>query len=758
MAGNNPTTKFKVDISELKAGITEANRQIKLARSEFKAASSGMQDWEKSADGLSAKIKELSAVEDAEKRKLQALKQQYELVAAEQGENSKGAQDLAIKINNQTAAVNKVQNQLSGYTGKLQTVQKAEELAARKGIDFNDALSYIESDAGGAEKSVEELSDSFDDAQRSMKNVDEAADDTGDGFTILKGSIASLIADGIKSLITSLAAAIEESREYRAELGMLQATAETTGVSFNTAKKNLAEVTAITNDSGAAVEGLNNLMSAGFDGSALDKITDQLVGASIKWKDTLKFEGLSDGLQETLATGAAVGPFAELLERGGMSLDTFNSGLSKCSSEAQKQQFVLQQLDKLGLTKVKESYEKNNKSLIDSQKAQIAWNDAMAQVSTKVEPIFARLKQVAADALTLLINNLPTIISLLKAAAVAVGAYVAYTTAITVMKNGWMALTVVQKAVTAAQKLMNLAMSANPMGIVIAAITGLVTAFVMLWNKSESFRQFWINLWDNIKVFCGKAIDGIVNFFKELPGKIWTFLKQVISRVTTWGSSLITRGKSAASSFVNSVISFIKGLPGKMWNLLVSAASKVVSWGSSLASKGASAAKKLFNSVVNGIKGLPGKLKSIGSDLVKGLWNGISNMAGWIKNKIAGFGKGVLNDLKDFFGIHSPSKVMANEVGRFLPEGIAVGIDNYAKKAILAAKDMKNKIVDVTGFGDVSVPTLQGGGYGGAPGSIGSSSNVQNITFNQVNNSPKYLSRLDIYRQTKNQIRQLKGI
>ena len=75
--GEPITTKFSVDISELKAGIQEANRQIKLANSEFKAAASGMDDWSKSADGLSAKIQQLSSVQDAENKKLELLKEQY---------------------------------------------------------------------------------------------------------------------------------------------------------------------------------------------------------------------------------------------------------------------------------------------------------------------------------------------------------------------------------------------------------------------------------------------------------------------------------------------------------------------------------------------------------------------------------------------------------------------------------------------------------------------------------------------------------
>ena len=101
MSERQPTTKFKVDISELKKGMQEAQRQIRLANSEFKAATSGMDKWSDSADGVSAKMKQLGSVLDAEKKKLASLEAQYDLVAKEQGETSKGAQELLIKINNQ---------------------------------------------------------------------------------------------------------------------------------------------------------------------------------------------------------------------------------------------------------------------------------------------------------------------------------------------------------------------------------------------------------------------------------------------------------------------------------------------------------------------------------------------------------------------------------------------------------------------------------------------------------------------------------
>ena len=81
MPSKNPTTKFKADISDLKAKIQQANRLIRLNNSEFKANTASMTDWGKSADGVAAKIKQLTGNVEQEKKKLESLEEQYRLTA-----------------------------------------------------------------------------------------------------------------------------------------------------------------------------------------------------------------------------------------------------------------------------------------------------------------------------------------------------------------------------------------------------------------------------------------------------------------------------------------------------------------------------------------------------------------------------------------------------------------------------------------------------------------------------------------------------
>ena len=144
---------------------------------------------------------------------------------------------------------------------------------------------------------------------------------------------------------------------------------------------------------------------------------------------------------------------------------------------------------------------------------------------------------------------------------------------------------------------------------------------------------------------------------------------------------------------------------------------------------------QIINTIINKLKELPAKIRTIGSDIVRGLWNGISDMVGWISGKIQGFGESVLGGIKDFFGINSPSKLMASEVGKWIPEGIAVGIDKNAKSVL---SSMQNVTAGVVGAARDGLTTT-----GGVAGGV-----INN--YQQIINSPKALSRLEIYRQSKN--------
>lgn len=809
MANNNETTtKFKVDISELKKAMQDAKRQISVANSEFKAASSTMDNWAQSTDGISAKLKQLDSNLKNQKTILSSLEQQYEAVVAEQGEGSAAADRLKIAINNQKATISQTEKQISNYNTELVKVAKAEGEAATSG------------------KSVAEV----------LEDVGNEAESAGDGFTTLKGTIATFAGNmltsfvgAVKEGITSLAGLADETREYRTELAKLETGATQAGASADYIKDKWQDMGAVLGDEGAVTEGLNNLLAAGFTTEKeMDAITQHLEGAAIKWKDTLKFEGLADGLQETLATGAAVGSFGEMLERSGVNLEEFNAGLAECTTEADKQNYILSQLSGLGLAEVSKAYREQNKDLIAANRANSDFNDTVAQMGAKLEPVTTAVKNgfngllqelvkltgdIDMEAFTSKINSAFTVLKddvlpavkngfkwiidnkdiLIAGLAGIAAGFAAFKVAslITAVTTALQGMSVATALAAAKQWLLNTALLANPIVLIVTLIVGLIAAIVAFIASNEDARKKIGEVWDKVKEkisgfvdsvktfftetipavfksliewikknwttilvfltnpFAGlfkyfyenngkfkEFVDNAIKFIKQLPSKVWDWLVKTITKITEWRLNMIKKAAEVASDFVKKVIEFFKDLPTKIGTWLLKVISKIADWGSDLAQKGKDAATKLLNSVVNNIKNLPDKIKSVGADIVTGLWNGINNKFSWLTGKIKSFASSVTNKLKDFFGIHSPSRVMANEVGKWLPEGIAVGIDKNAKSAINAMRDLT---VNTVGAARAGLNSASSGVTGGT---------VNN--FYQTINSPKQLNRLDIYRQSKN--------
>ena len=192
----------------------------------------------------------------------------------------------------------------------------------------------------------------------------------------------------------------------------------------------------------------------------------------------------------------------------------------------------------------------------------------------------------------------------------------------------------------------------------------------------------------NASTAASNMLSQVNSIIQELPGKIWTHLINAVNKVIAWGQQMLSNASTAASNMLSKVNSIIQELPGKVWDYLSQAAQKVVTWGTQLAQKGAAAATQLFNSIVNGLSSLPSKMAEIGSNIVSGIWNGISSGWNWLTNKVSNLANSLLDAAKDALGINSPSKEFADEVGRWIMPGVGEGLD---KSMPATLKDMKAK-------------------------------------------------------------------
>ena len=126
-APNSLSGKVTLDTTDYKTGVAELSRQIKIIESGFKAASAGMEDWSKTSVGVEARQKALTQVIDIQRQKIALLSAAYQDVVSKKGADSKAAQDLQVRINNETAALNKNQlelSQVAAGTKKVAAEQK----------------------------------------------------------------------------------------------------------------------------------------------------------------------------------------------------------------------------------------------------------------------------------------------------------------------------------------------------------------------------------------------------------------------------------------------------------------------------------------------------------------------------------------------------------------------------------------------------------------------------------------------------------
>lgn len=213
-------------------------------------------------------------------------------------------------------------------------------------------------------------------------------------------------------------------------------------------------------------------------------------------------------------------------------------------------------------------------------------------------------------------------------------------------------------------------------------VTNVVTFFSELPNKIAyvigfcigHVIQFGIDLYTWATTKIPEFVNSIITFMQQLPGKIWNAIVGAIQQVATWGENMRSKAVTAATNLLNQVFTTLSQMPGKVWSAIVNAVTQVATWGSNLIAKGRAAASGLVSAVVNGVSSLPGKMAEIGSNIVSGIWNGISSGWDWLKNKVSSLASSLLQGAKDALGIKSPSRLFRDLVGKMIPQGIGVGI------------------------------------------------------------------------------------
>ena len=642
----------------------------------------------------------------------------------------------------------------------------------RIGIELDDGGIKSEAKAAGAsagDAAGDGLEQGLD--QGSKSGADKAGANIESFGDKMKGVLAGI---SVAALAASIGELVSVTNEFQEDMGKLSVAAQQNNVATDAANGAYRDMVGILGETDQSVEAVNHLFAlCGENTQALSDWTNIASGVYATFGDSLPLEGLTEAANETAKVGQVTGPLADAinwasqaavqqgvalsgnqaaidaynsaLADGATQEDAFNAALAACNTEQERAQLITDTLNGV-YAEAGAQYQQTNADVIAYRQSQSDLTAAMSSLGQAFMPIVTGLTDVATmllsgvqPAVQWFVTNLPIIAPILAGIVTTIGLLAVVLNASTIATT---AQTVATNAAAAAQGLLNMVMNANPIALIVTLIAGLVVAIIGLWNNSEAFRNFVTGAFQQIQQVAQVVIDAIVNFFTvTVPnaiGVVIGFFQNLWSSIV----SVFNGALSTVSGFVSSVVSFFTvsvpnavsnmlsaagRIPGQIASFLGSALSSAASFVGSFASSAIQAASQFVSNIVSGLSGLAGRVMSVGSDIVHGIWSGISGAAGWLMNQISGFANNIVSGIKGFFGIASPSKVMRDEVGKYLAEGVAVGWEKNDPMASIE-RDLNVGVSRLS----VQAQALEG---------AGGTTNYQTVNFNQPVESPDQVAR-----------------
>lgn len=460
---------------EFRQELQNINQQLRTLGSEMKTVTSAFEDGDKSEEALAAQTDVLDRQIDAQKQKLQQLQRGLDASIKKYGEADTRTLRWQQAVNEATASLNKMESQLGDLDNEL--------------------------NSGFLDKLKSQISDLAGDGP-----LGTLISGGGLGGLLTKGFAVGAVVGGVQQLTGAMFDLVDSTQEYRTIMASLESSSTAAGYSAEQTAQTYGRLQSVLGDTQTAATATANLQAIGLSQEQLMTVTDAAIGAWARYGDSIPIDGLAESINETIQAGQVTGTFADVLNWAGTSEDDFNAKLAEANSTSERANIVMQELANQGLAEAGAAWIENNQDITEANAATDKMDQALARLGEKLAPVAAGLKDLGADAINFLIDQVEN------------------------------------------------------------------------------------------------AINTLVN--------------------------------------------------------------------------------------------LPEKAKEAGEDIIEGLWNGINDMGDWIAGKIQSFGDGVLQSIKDFFGIASPSKVMRDQVGVMIARGLALGIEKGQSTVEKTAVQLGQAITD----------------------------------------------------------------
>ena len=765
------TTVFRADISNFTAATQQLNRDIAQVNSEFKNATASMGKWSDNTDGLKAKLNQLNGTLDAEKKRLALLEAQYSELKNAGKENTAEAQRLATAINNQSAKVKATQKQIDGYSASLNELESAgvktkQELdnltqsAEKQGSTFKSiagtlgkglvkGIAGIATAATGAVTGFLALGESTREYRVGLAQLETAfsrvgftAEDTYEAFNYF----GSVLGDTKKAQETMLVLGqlVDTEKELESWTDTLTGVYATYGEAIPL--ESMSEALVLASKQAVAEGGLADALEWGgvnleeFNAKLeslnteeersayIQKTLNGLYGEAAETykelnKDALAASTAQTNLEHAMAQlGAVAEPIMTMLKQATADFLTTLAPAAKLIGEgltgaftgaeggAEKLAQGLNELFTTVLNKVTDLLP-NIVNIIAELVPKVANTllDALPQLTTVFINIFSQLINLIGELLPQVLIKISELLPVLITQIVAA-----------VPQLLQAVVTVVQAIVDALPQIITNLVNALPqvintiINVVIEAVPLLVDAAIQLFNALITAIPVIIEaLITNLPQVINTIINAVINALPVLLQAAIKLFNALIQAIPVIIQALITNLPKIITTIVNTLTSRIGDIVQAAITLLMGIIEAIPQICNELIAQ----LPTIISTIVKGlIEGVPDLVKA-GADLLAGLFEGLLDPS-VIWENIKSLGSSIIDGFKSFFGIHSPSKVMEQQIGKNLGEGLGEGLLDSEKDVQKDIAKFNKKILSSFNYSlnpNIKVPALATGGIVSSP-------------------------------------------
>lgn len=621
--------------AQFRKEISNLIQQQKTLASELKAVTSAFDKNDKSQEAVSAQSSVLAKQIQLQYLEIGKLKQGLIQATAAFGKTDSRTQKWQQSVNEATAQLNRMKSQLSGL-----------------------------------ENSVDDVGDAMDDAGNSTSSF---------------GSIlgAGALIEGAKAIVGAFGDIIESTKEYRKIMASLETSSQAAGYTTEQTTETFRRLYGVLGDDQTAATATANLQAVGLSQEQLTGLTDAAIGAWARYGDSIPIDSLSEAINETIKTGTVTGTFADVLNWAGQSEDDFNAKLAEASNESERANMVLQAMVDQGLAQAGEAWQQNNQDIVAANEAQADLNESLGELSKILSPVANFAAQFAADLVGKLVELAGVVSEAVSSGNPLVAVFAGLATSATVLAVALNFSAIVQTLSTALGALkvavmgVSTAMAANPIGLVVSLIAGLVAAITVLWTTNEGFRNAVIEIGKQIGKFVSDLVDAIVKFFtKTIPdafNAVINFVK------TNWQSLLLPLVSPFAGAF-KLLYDNCEGFRNTIDNLVRNIKQAFENMRNAISNTVGNIRDAIVNGIqraVDFITELPGRAVGWGRDFIQGLVDGIWGMIGSVVDAVSS----VASTITRYLHFSRPDVGPLRQYEEWMPDminGMAKGIRGNA--------------------------------------------------------------------------------